>query len=523
VPSLAAIASAAEVYKRTYVKEAQDAGILRLGDTALAEAISQVRQGDEAKRQELIHQGYAPQDIEKAVEFDLRHVRLGDNKYIPVESFNKLSSKYRRIAVKEGWDALSKAIDADNKAIEELKTKHFVIGNQAMPIKEWNELPEKYQSIAIRENSFEAMNKAIDADNKQLKQDFEALKDYQVPGKESEYYVSDAINAGVSPAIIKRVFGDKAYDDIVAGPTRPDAQADAKKQLEWAHITGDLYRLPDILVSDDPRDREAAEVLFDDASIKRGESWIDKHWGPTERGVLFVKPSTKVSEFWRKITPWKEEKGETIITELSELREKASGMLPDEFAGIAPMAGVVAVAEPTPAGEIILAVLSTGAIAYGALTATQREKVKEKVALSNKAFKATYGRDMTLSDIVLVNEKGQAASLAEILPAVGLAEAQRKYFELPPITKDPDLPKLKGFEQTTERLKEMLKIPAVEGVAVTLPPEAVKVDTKAKEMGKLRPFYPEPTVFIPGIGDMPKELTQAQRFIYGRLAAEEAS
>jgi len=334
---------------------------------------------------------------------------------------------------------------------------------------------------------------------------------------------------GFTPSEQVEIRSGKYTVPDAAGKKVPTTKEQASKydqavtQLEWAHISGNLYRLPDILVSDDPKDRQAAEVIFDSQSIHRGELWVGKHWGPTERGGFIFKPSTTVSELWRGVTPWKEEKGQTFWMEAAKLRDKAKGMLsPGMLAALTPV-GIVASAEPTLVGEAFMAALIAGGLVYGAVKLRNVQQVEKKATESLESFYAANGRPMTTADVIIADNQGNVATLADVLNITPLPAGTKGLL---------DIPDIRGVEQAIP-LEELIPLSDVlSGALLTIPDlTPARVDTPKEKievmpdiirgLSKIPPQYREPIVHIPGIGDLPKELNQAERMQYGKHTAQD--
>ncbi len=241
---------------------------------------------------------------------------------------------------------------------------------------------------------------------------------------------------------------------------------DAKEILEPYKVWGNSYSIVDALVSDDPKVVKAVHTLYPSEDIKKAEEWIEREWETPEGryflGEHYVPGSIAVAEFWRKITPWKEEKGESFWSEGAERKQKIIDYVlkavPPEVATILPVIGTVAVAEPTPIGEIITALVLAGGVA-AVFIAGQKVRTSTEVSTAISKFKSNFHRDLTTQDIVLVSPvAGQIATLAQVYstkafpiepPRTGdfpIFELLPKVGDFPVVTLQPKVTDLPVFE-----------------------------------------------------------------------------
>jgi len=97
----------------------------------------------------------------------------------------------------------------------------------------------------------------------------------------------------------------------------------AQETLKDYRGYGGNYNLAKAIVNDDPEVQKALRILFTDKDRDNAQKWADKHWGAQGLGVFGGEPipgSEKAQGFWRKITPWKEEKGETFASAVQEVQ-----------------------------------------------------------------------------------------------------------------------------------------------------------------------------------------------------------
>lgn len=86
----------------------------------------------------------------------------------------------------------SQGIDSYNAEVkrrtEDFRQRHIIIGNKAMLISEWNKLPEKYQSMALRQG-FDAITEAIELDNRKYIEFQNKLKSGEIIALPDNKYV----------------------------------------------------------------------------------------------------------------------------------------------------------------------------------------------------------------------------------------------------------------------------------------------------------------------------------------------
>lgn len=98
---------------------------------------------------------------------------------------------------------------------------------------------------------------------------------------------------------------------VIAAKKVADERAEAIKVLEPYRIgRTQNYRLAEAIASENPTVLKAAMVAFTPADIVEAKGWIQEHWGINESSEI-VKA---VKQVWRDVTPWKEERGETVFT-----------------------------------------------------------------------------------------------------------------------------------------------------------------------------------------------------------------
>jgi len=216
--------------------------------------------------------GYIPPvKVTASARFEREHIRLADGKYVPITEWNKLDERYQTIGLHQGYDKMVAKMRVDAKNFE---AKHLKLADgKYVPIDQWNALPEKYQSIGIR-RGYDAMVSAMRADGAVAQAD---------------------------------------YDRFTA----------ASSVLDKAGLKdGDNYEIVGALVHEDPAVRAAIKTVFADKpeAIKQAEDFIEEHF-TAEHWEAGTFPRA-VSEIWRSVTPWKEEKGETIVSALQGLVKK---------------------------------------------------------------------------------------------------------------------------------------------------------------------------------------------------------
>jgi hypothetical protein len=198
-------------------------------------------------------------------------------------------------------------------------------------------------------------------------------------------------------------------NDILAEIKRRN---EAEVTLKKYHVYGDTYNTAKAMVDDDPEVQQALRVLFSTGDLEKTQRWIDKHWGVGER--LGGEPAKKIVRFYRRVTPWAEEKGETLISKATEIKKK----LPIS-AKIAPVVAPI-VATPVPHDDVVLWLLIGGAVAATAVNVAITKKkpisVPTTITEANARFRGTFGHSMTPKDIIVVSATGEVASLYDISP-----------------------------------------------------------------------------------------------------------
>lgn len=205
----------------------------------------------------------------------------------------------------------------------------------------------------------------------------------------------------------------QAYENQLA------EQEQAKELLEPYRISpSNNYHLMDALASGDPEVVAAAETLFSPQDIRLARIDIEREWG-TEK----YRPGAKETvEFIRRITPWKEERGETfresVRSALSQIKAPAA------LLGAIPIVS----ASPIPLDDLALYLLIGGAAAYGAVRAAidrgQAVNIPADAKKEIAAIRSKYGRDITTDDVLLLQPiKPSDARFAEEIRPVNAREA----------------------------------------------------------------------------------------------------
>lgn len=180
---------------------------------------------------------------------------------------------------------------------------------------------------------------------------------------------------------------------------------------------GDRYRVVDALVSDDPKVINALGVVFSEQDLSAAQKWIDRHWGAHGRFIAGKEiPFTKeIQKALRKLTPWQEGKGETLLEYLQRFRR----MIPVP----SPLAAVVVpvTVTPFPHDDAVLWVVIGGAVAAGAIITALRlgkdPAVPKELAKATAIFRSQFKRSPIPEDLVLVTSQGMAIGVKDIDPA----------------------------------------------------------------------------------------------------------
>lgn len=98
----------------------------------------------------------------------------------------------------------------------------------------------------------------------------------------------------------------------------------AKETLKDYKTKDGEYDIVKALVSDNKQVSDAVYTLFKDQPevIKEVERYIDENFEPQWKATEFSGIPYKISKFWRKLTPWKEEAGETISSVVPDVITK---------------------------------------------------------------------------------------------------------------------------------------------------------------------------------------------------------
>lgn len=212
-PPFVTVITASGEYKQITRKEADKLAVT--SDADRQDTLNQLVGEKTADMHLILNRKLQPQ-INKGLELDL--VKFIDAGIVDLAAFHMAGYKVTSRDIKMAREVIKSTVKIKSETGKDVR----------VPVKNWNEIDPKFHAIA-RSDSLEAMNRAIDTHNKtveahnrrvdalnrQFRQDTAALKGYKVPGTENEYHLADAINAGESPAIIKRLFGDKAYNEGV--------------------------------------------------------------------------------------------------------------------------------------------------------------------------------------------------------------------------------------------------------------------------------------------------------------------
>jgi len=296
---------------------------------------------------------------------------------------------------------------------------------------------------------------------------------------------------------------------------------DAKKTLEPYKVGENRYSLVDALVSDDPKVVKAVHTLFDPKDVMLAEKWIEKNWKLQEQYLLgkYKAPwVTAIKRFYRDITPWKEEKGETV-------RQYIRGKLPKPIISrlqaiysttavptIVRVGAPIAAAEPTPVGEALLWAVILGTL--GAAALQDKQKVAEVAGNINRAvseFHDRYGRKPTADEIVIVDRTGKTITATEAMEMAGVKESLTELGKLgadipvvPPKRWEPPVVKPPRLKARTELIPP--RVPEA---------EAPLVVTRAVQSGDIDKLhgvfvnYREPVVILPGTKTpIPRRLIQ---------------
>ena len=170
---------------------------------------------------------------------------------------------------------------------------------------------------------------------------------------------------------------------------------------------GDSYRVVDALVSDDPKAIKALEVVFSEQDLSNAKKWIDRHWGAHGRFIAGKEiPLTKeVQKTLRKVTPWEEGKGETLLNYLQKYREQ----IPIPPSPLVALAVPVAVT-PVPWDDLLLYSVIAGGAAFGLW------KISDELKKTTATFRSRFERSPMPEDLVLVTSQGMAMGIKDIDP-----------------------------------------------------------------------------------------------------------
>ncbi|MBE3140042.1 MAG: hypothetical protein IMZ53_05605, partial [Thermoplasmata archaeon] len=323
---------------------------------------------------------------------------------------------------------------------------------------------------------------------------------------EVEYYLPRKENKALKPFIKD----DKLnlIESIDAGYIKPsdyegwnvtqgeiDGLVAEKKQRETDKTTlkpylkySNYYSLVDILVSDDAKAKEAAARIYEPKDIKNAQGWIDENWGVDEAGHKGGKVRAEIVEFYRKLTPWHEEKGETLTSAIE-------GYLPKGT--IQASAGLLAATKATPIPhDDMIVMLALGGIAAG--TAVYKKITGKHAEEITQAMHSTFGQKIPdKNQVFLVNKSGEVTSLAQALPEAGTIE--KGYWPLiPPSVPVSGLISLIPPEVT---VKSMMNIPPSD-IGTHKPMENIPVKTFDKNSGIMIFEKVSPTDIDPEYGLM---------------------
>lgn len=199
-----------------------------------------------------------------------------------------------------------------------LEAQYKIIGNQMMLLEDWNSLPANYQTIATTDG-FEAMEKAISADEK-------VLEKYQT--ETGEYNITDAVASGDSEVIAaaEALFGKEAIEE--AKNIFSSAPEPIQEEKEWIFnnqriteserdqiindfeternrlvVEGKMYspEWNELLKNGHPQDRmvrtpESAKRVITETAIIAAEIivpglYLARHWddlSPAEKGIYIA-------------------------------------------------------------------------------------------------------------------------------------------------------------------------------------------------------------------------------------------
>lgn len=235
----------------------------------------------------------------------------------------------------------------------------------------------------IPEHEVDKVQLAIDKQRNVLK----SIEDYRVRGTNS-YNLTTALADGISPKMLADAFGE---DKVRQAQQDLKDKNDALKTME-RFKDGEDYHLNWALATRDPKVDKAAELLFKPEDIAKAEE---------------------------SVYPYKR-------ADKSTVQEKPRGFLanPNEML---PMVGTT-IMTTLPGGAIVTAAEVITAAALAWLTG---KKVADAMRTTN-TYQATTGRPLTIKDLYVIDPKtNKVATLAEVLPSMGLSAADRERMNMP--------------------------------------------------------------------------------------------
>jgi len=425
---------------------------------------------------------------------------IGDGKYLTAEQVEKVKTEtpeFHAVLVGDGYEAYRKAIEQHNKQVQ---LDRFVYQQD---IKQSVELPDggriKYSTLqAIKETDpatyrvlttmgIEAGREYVDKVNQEYDEFIE--NNTQLPdGAWIDNGKLDEIRANNRTAYeILTTGGFKEY----RGKLDEAAETMDPWKSKRYPPTGE-YELKRAMLRNKPEVKEAAGLLFGDDAVET----IYKEYPHLRPGY----PGPKRP-------PFDPQARGPVAPETSQfLGVKMSPPLIAAFAS----AGVVAVAEPTPVGEILLLVALGGAAAYGAYKASRGEKILPEVRNIVSEFKTDEGRmidkrdisaDLVVPSVLTFDLKPELAEQLKLKPGkLGIQDMPRGS---PPGSIIRDLPR--GSPPTTmihdqetgvwttvvltdEEKAEIADIPSPQPLTkeepLTIFKSATAVEVKAKEVTK---------------------------------------
>lgn len=250
----------------------------------------------------------------------------------------KGGEKSRAVALAHG--ELEPGVALVKRQLEDWRKMRIQLGEdkdgkrQWLLLTDWETIPRRFQRIGIRQGA-DKMSKAIEMAYKLATQ---ALATYKLPFKEypkggmpfdfkplteAQYKEMGILPTYAILAAVRDKVARKHLDLLFGKGEVLKAEQLIKNLNTLNRYRGEdgFINIVEVLVNKDPREIRALKAVFADnpEAITKAEEFIREHYLTQWKEGDFKGIPYHISQYWRKKTPWQEDKGESLETAVAAL------------------------------------------------------------------------------------------------------------------------------------------------------------------------------------------------------------